>query len=366
MTSLRLFPKSGTTRGGTLVGIAGTDLPYQSCTATFGQMPAQMLASYDNYAFSVITPPHDAGAIDVTVVCGSQKVTMPKAFSYVATDDPPVSEKSFWWSQMQQGESAVVAGDSLHRDDVVLVNGVAVPDVTTPEVETHVYFVPNFVGPAVLTLRDHAGREVTRAVTILPAAAPAITTLPDRVPIGAEFSIVSKGLRPGLTYMIGPAPVRAVQNAGLSYAEHAKVHWSNMLPAVFRAPIIGPGMYPFTVSDNGSVILTKSIELTTSGPVVSSVTPRCAPYEGGSFVSISGSGFDDGASVRFFTTFSPEVVVKDRFTIIAKLPPFYGTSNPQITVFNPDGTTATLTKGFSYTFVGDPGCNSGRHRAAGH
>jgi hypothetical protein len=40
----------------------------------------------------------------------------------------------------------------------------------------------------------------------------------------------------------------------------------------------------------------------------------------------------------------------------------------QITVFNPDGSAATLTNAFTYRSAADGGCGTGggRHRAAGH
>jgi hypothetical protein len=34
--------------------------------------------------------------------------------------------------------------------------------------------------------------------------------------------------------------------------------------------------------------------------------------------------------------------------LVAKVPPAFGNSKPQVTVSNPDGTSATLTNGFTY------------------
>lgn len=365
--SVHLFTKSGTTRGGTLVYIEGVDLRYQSCTVRLGQIPLELISSHDTTNITAVTPAHDAGIMDVSLVCGSEVVTLPNAFSYVTTDDPPASQSLFWYSQLQQGETAEVIATGLRPDDEVLINGVPVPDMTTTELNYHLYTVPDIVGQAELTLRDYLGRSITRTVTIYPKAATAITSMPDRVALGAEFSVVSTGLLPGLTYMIGPAPVPVVRNSKFSYSEHDRYSWGIFLPAVFRAPIsVGPGTFSFTVADHGTVVVTKPIELTTSGLVVSSVMPPCAVYDGGSLVTISGSGFEEGAAVRFFTTYSPQVVVKDPFTIIAKVPPSYGTLPPQITVVNPDGTSATLTNAFTFTASGAAGCGGGRHRASGH
>jgi hypothetical protein len=137
--------------------------------------------------------------------------------------------------------------------------------------------------------------------------------------------------------------------------------------AVFRAPFsVAPGTVSFTIADRGTVLVTKPVEVATAGPAVSNISPPCAPFGGGALVTISGSGFDDGAAVQLGTTQATEVVVKDRFTIIARLPPAYGIAQPQITVFNPNGTAATLTNAFSYASPSDPACGGGRRRAAGH
>jgi hypothetical protein len=136
---------------------------------------------------------------------------------------------------------------------------------------------------------------------------------------------------------------------------------------VFRAPFsVAPGTVSFTIADHGNVLVTKAVDVTTSGPAISGTSPPCGTFDGGPLVTISGSGFDDGAAVQFGTTQATEVVVKDRFTMIARLPPAYGIVQPQITVFNPNGTAATLTNAFNYTWPGDPSCGGGRRRAAGH
>jgi hypothetical protein len=366
--SPRISPKSGTIRGGTLVGVSGTDLRYQSCVARFGSVTASLIASHETTGISVSTPPHAAGSVDVSLVCGSETVTLPGAFSYVAADDPPVS--SFSTYSPEQGKSALISTQAGFRlDDEVLINGVVVPHVTTPESDFHVFTMPDIAGQAELTLRDYAGRAITRTITVNPPGAPLVTTLPDHIALGAEFSVNNEnsGLRPGLTYLFGPALVQLVRDPTLSYADHS-VCWGCVLPPVFRVPIsVGPGKFSFTIADHGTVVVTKTIEVTTSGPVVSTATPPCAVYDGGSLVTISGSGFDDGAAVRFAATYAPEVIVKDHFTIIAKVPPSYGTLNPQIAVINPDGTTATLTNAFHYQSPSEPACGGGgRHHAAGH
>ncbi|HSY49722.1 MAG TPA: IPT/TIG domain-containing protein [Thermoanaerobaculia bacterium] len=363
-----ISPKSGTTRGGTLVGIIGTDLWFDSCSARFGQTQASPVSTNGNTSnISVMSPPHAVGSVDVSLVCGSETVTLPGAFSYVSTDDPPASSLSTYG--LKQGTLTEISGFLLRRDDEVLVNGVVLQDMTTPEPDLHLVTLPEIAGQAQLTLRDYIGRTLTSTVTIAPPDMPVVTQLPDRITLGAEFSVSGTGLRRGLTYMLGPAPVQVIPNPVSNAFTDRSLCDSCVSARVFRAPVsVGPGTVSFTIADHGTVVVTKSVELTTSGLGASAITPPCAAFDGGSLITISGSGFEEGAAVQFGTTYSIDVVVKDPFTIIARLPPSYGIAQPQITVFNPDGGAATLTNAFSYQSSADPGCGNGggRHRATAH
>ena len=98
---------------------------------------------------------------------------------------------------------------------------------------------------------------------------------------------------------------------------------------------------------------------------VSAVSSPCTAADGGSLVTIFGSGFQDGAAVQFGRTYSAQVTVKDAFTLVARLPPPFGDTQPRITVTNPDSTAATLTNGFNYKAASEA-CAGARHRAAGH
>jgi hypothetical protein len=358
-----LFPNSGNTRGGTIVGVTGTDFRFDSCSVRFGEKQAVPVNSVGTTFISVASPSHAAGSVDVSVICGKDSVTVPSAFTYVETDDAPATVTFI--DGLKQGAISLMSGTVFRGDDVVLVNGVVMPDLKTLAFGQHLFTLPEVAGQAAITLRDYAGRTVVRTVTIAPPETPVVTKLPDRITLGAEFSVTGTGLRSGLTYMLGPAPLQLIPNPVIDSNRRI---CGNCTPiAVFRAPFsVAPGSVSFTIADHGNVLVTKSVDVTTSGIAISGISPACGAFDGGSLITISGSGFDDGAAVQFGTTPAAEVVVKDRFTILARLPPAYGIAQPQITVFNPNGTAATLTNAFNYTWPGDPSCGGGRRRAAGH
>ena len=87
-------------------------------------------------------------------------------------------------------------------------------------------------------------------------------------------------------------------------------------------------------------------------PSVTSITPNTGSTAGGTVVNIIGTGFQNGATVKIGGIPATDVSVVSSTSITAKTP--IGPASEQATtprdvvVTNPDGTTATLTRGFTY------------------
>ncbi len=82
-------------------------------------------------------------------------------------------------------------------------------------------------------------------------------------------------------------------------------------------------------------------------PVLNSVDPPSGPVAGGTRVTLSGSGFADGASVRFGAALASGAVVSSSSTIQVTTPPgSAGTVTLRVT--NPDGRFGELAGGFTY------------------
>ncbi|HJQ71510.1 MAG TPA: IPT/TIG domain-containing protein [Blastocatellia bacterium] len=83
-------------------------------------------------------------------------------------------------------------------------------------------------------------------------------------------------------------------------------------------------------------------------PVVNAVTPNTGPTSGGTAVTITGSGFQSGASVTFGGTAATNVTVTNAAQITANTPA-RSAGSVNVVVTNPDGQSGTLTNGFTYT-----------------
>jgi len=74
-------PSTVSAAGGTLVTVAGLNFT-PSCSVTFGETPAANVAFVSTSALAVTTPPHTAGATDVTVTCNEDLFTLTNGFAF--------------------------------------------------------------------------------------------------------------------------------------------------------------------------------------------------------------------------------------------------------------------------------------------
>jgi hypothetical protein len=89
-----------------------------------------------------------------------------------------------------------------------------------------------------------------------------------------------------------------------------------------------------------------------SPPILSSITPNSGPTTGGTLVTLTGTGFQVGASVTIGDTAATNITVVDTTQITAVTPAgVSGTAD--VVVVNPDSQSASLPGGFTYTVLSD-------------
>ncbi|HEV2720439.1 MAG TPA: Calx-beta domain-containing protein, partial [Thermoanaerobaculia bacterium] len=76
----RIDPAYAPASGGSSVTLFGDGLDAR-CSVAFGSVPAAAIAPVSG-GVSVVVPPHAPGAVDVTVVCGSARAVLPRAFTF--------------------------------------------------------------------------------------------------------------------------------------------------------------------------------------------------------------------------------------------------------------------------------------------
>lgn len=92
---------------------------------------------------------------------------------------------------------------------------------------------------------------------------------------------------------------------------------------------------------------TETVVQPATPPSLTTVSPASGSTVGGLLVTLTGAGFQSGATVTFAGTAASSVTVTPPFSLTA-LTPAHAAGTITVTVFNPDGTYASLPAAFSY------------------
>jgi hypothetical protein len=119
------------------------------------------------------------------------------------------------------------------------------------------------------------------------------------------------------------------------------------------------GSYTFAVmaTDSQGCFGTHTYTLDVVALAVVSVSPNCGPASGATTVTITGSNFHAGASVKFLDVPATNVVVIDSGTIQADAPSSAPGAVGDVKVTNPDGNSATAVNAWGYDFLDVPSGN---------
>jgi IPT/TIG domain-containing protein/Calx-beta domain-containing protein len=351
-------PISGTTHGGTVVVLSGSDLR-SACGVTFGGIAAKILSDLTPGKLVVTTPAHDTGAVDVTLQCGDSTATIGSAFAFVAGDEQSAVITDVDPLAAAPGQSVTINGIRFRPSDAVTF-GPAHAAVTSTMPTSHVAIVPAVAaGKVAVTLTDPDGHVSTTGpiFTILEPVTPRITSVsPSRVAPGGEIVITGEGFRAPYIFALDDKSAGTIVDLSFSRAvvridpsRAAGSYTLGVLNAAGNLAAVGPKI------DVGSAL------------EASSIGPICATSNGGADVTIHGSGFQSGVRVSFGTAAATNVRVLDDHTMMVTVPE--GRIGwPVVTITNPNGDTTTVTRGFFYysPYDKDGGCAATRTRGVRH
>lgn len=354
-----ISPVSGSTTGGTTVAVSGSDLR-SSCGVFFGGVAAKVIGDQTPDKFIVTTPAHDAAAVDVTLQCddgASSKLS--SAFAFVPGSEPAAVIGDVDPLAAPAGQTVTINGFRFRPSDTITFADTRAAVVSTLPA-SHVVVVPAVPpGKVAITLTDSDGHSSTTGpiFSVLEPVTPEITSVtPMRVAPGGEIVIVGKGFRAPYTFALGDKPAGTILDISFNRA------------VVRIDPAFATGTFTLGVVNGGGVLAAvgPSVEVAPA-LMASNVAPICASAAGGVDVTLTGSGFTTGTQVSFGSAAATNVRLVDDHTIIATVPQGH-IGWPTITIANPNGDSATLTRAFFYysPFDKDAGCASTRTRGVHH
>jgi hypothetical protein len=154
---------------------------------------------------------------------------------------------------------------------------------------------------------------------------------------GTAVTITGTGFQPGATVSLGGTPATNVLvGNGTSITATTAAHAAGAVSVVVTNP------------DSQSGSLANGYSYGNSLPTVTAVAPASGPVNGGTGVTITGTGFSAGATVTFGGTAATSVTVTSSGTITATTPA-HAAGTVDVVVTNSDGQNGKLTAGYTYT-----------------
>jgi phosphatidylserine/phosphatidylglycerophosphate/cardiolipin synthase-like enzyme len=247
------------------------------------------------------------------------------------------------------GTSVTITGANFQSGATVSIGGTAATGVVVSNVTTITATTPAHTAGAVnvvVTNPDNQSGTLTGGYTYQappPGPPPTLTGInPNAGPSagGTNVTLTGTNFVNGATVKIGGAS-----------ATNVVVSNATTITATTPAHAAGAVDVVVTNPDNQSGTLTGGYTYQSPppppAPTVTNVAPNGGSTAGGTSVTITGTGFQAGATVTFGGTAATNVVVSNSTTITATTPA-HAVGAVDVTVTNPDNQSGTLTGGFSY------------------
>lgn len=335
-----ISPSTGSSAGGYEVTIKGENFTPGNTKVLFGSAEAEIVAN-DGTTLTVVVPARknfeggSSQAVDVTITNEIGSKVLDDGFTYTQsapTIDTVTPDKG------TSGTEITIVGSDFIDGAIVVIGGIDSQRVTFVDSTIIKAIVPaNTSGDKKVTVTNPDGGTVSiDGAFYYEKSTPVINKIePSKGPIGEQTSITITGdnfVEGATTITIGDKPATDVMVV-------------NQTTITAKTPIydtLGKRHVIVTV-DGVNAIKENGFEYI-SNPKITSFTPTSGSVLGGTQLSISGSGFLSGASVKLGNLNAKDVQVKND-GLITCLTPATSTEGPvSITVSNPDGGTFTTTE----------------------
>jgi hypothetical protein len=337
-------PNSGSTLGGTAVTITGTNFVF-GASVTFGGTAATGVTFVSSTQLYATTPAHAAGAVNVVVTNpDSQTATLSNSFTYTLST-PTITAVSPNSGSTLGGTAVTITGTNFINGATVSFGGTSSGSVgfNNPTQLIVSATPPHGAGAVnvVVTNPDNQTATLTNGFTYT-SFTPTITAVSPNSGStlgGAAVTITGTNFVFGTSVTFGGTAATGVTYVG-----------STQLNATTPAHAAGAVNVVVTNPDSQTATRTNGFTYTASPtPTITAVSPNSGSTLGGTFVTITGTNFINGATVSFGGTSSGSVGFNNSTQLIVYATPPHAAGAVNVVVTNPDSQTATLTNGFAFT-----------------
>jgi hypothetical protein len=331
-TIASLSPKAGPTAGGNTVTINGANFD-SSVTVRFGATASSTVTFVSATQIRARAPAHAAGSVNVSVrtaTGGTSTATNASLYAYGA---PTVSSVSPNGGSTAGGNTVVINGNGFVPGVTVRFGATASSTVTFVSGTQIRAKVPAHSGGLVNVLvTSPAGTSATGNGSLYEYGSPSVSSVSPNggfLAGGNTVTIHGSGFVPGVSVQFGSTPSTTV-----TFVSTTQI--------TAKAPAHSAGTVSIRVISSGHASAITNGSLYAYGaPSVTSINPHTGPAAGGTTVTINGSGFVPGATVKFGANASTTVTFVSSNQIRARAPA-HSAGNAQVRVTTPGGTSALV------------------------
>ena len=332
-----MTPLSGTTAGNTLVTITGSNFK-SGAAVTFGAL-AGTVVSATTSVITVRTPAHVVGSVVVSVTNTDGKSAQgASSFTYVKPDAPTITSFAPAFGPADGGTDVTITGSGFASGVIVRFGPVAgtLLDATSTRLVVRTPAHAKGLAPISVTNPDGQGVQLPNAFTFR-GKPPAVTSVSPSSGTSAGGTVVTidgTDFDAGVSVSVDQLPAAVVSVT----ATRIRVTMPAHAPATVGLTITNP--------DSQLAWVPGAFTYESDGPAITSVLPAEGSTAGGTSVTIVGSGFSEGVSVRFDGVAAS--VVSWSTDMITVLTPAHDAGAVSVLVMNADGGSATSMAAFTY------------------
>ncbi|MBI5066834.1 MAG: IPT/TIG domain-containing protein [Deltaproteobacteria bacterium] len=348
-------PSSGPTAGGTALVLTGTGFEAGAQVSVGGSAAA--VGAITATRIEATAPAHAAGPADVVVsLPDGRTASLAAAFAYLAPPPPPSLASLAPVEGPDSGGTAVLlTGSDFQAGATVTFGGIAGAVGTVTSTSISVVTPAQLAGPAEVVVRNPDGQQARLApgFTFLPP--PVLAGLvpasgPDAG--GTAIALSGAGFQPGASVTFGGLPAPVVSLGATAIAVTAPAHAAGAVDVTVTNPdgraTTLPAAYAYLAPPPPP-------------PAIAGISPASGPSAGGNAVLLTGSGFQQGATVAFGG--APALVGAVAAGSLSVTAPAHAAGAVDVSVRNPDGQATLLAAGYAY--VAPPPALAGLSPAAG-
>ena len=342
-TVTSISPTTGATTGSTSVTITGTGF-LTGATVSFGGTAATNVTVVGATSITATTPAHAAGAVSVVVTnTDTQTGTLPNGFTY-GSPAPTVTSITPSSGTANGSSSVTITGTGFVTGATVTMGGTAATNVIVVSATSITATTPAHAAGAVdvvVTNTDaQAGTLVNGYTYTSSNPAPTVTSIAPNTGSsagGISVTITGTGFLTGATVSLGGTAATNVTVVG-----------PTSITATTPAHAAGAVNVTVTNTDAQAGTLPSGYTYTNPAPTVGSITPNTGTANGGTAVTINGTGFLPGVTVSLGGTAATNVNLVGNTSITATTPA-HAAGGVTVTVTNSDAQSASLINGYTYT-----------------